>query len=155
MSSPRVMEKPRGMWTNQHSCVWWGNTAWDRTKSSTSLQGNEPLSVHTEILARVTALATELCTSYREIAGRPPNVWIRVIQMGHYTGCISIWWSRQDIMIHILELFLELPWESSIAWSCDPQGSGEVLKQRSGNFVERKKPQVAFAGKHLWKQAGL
>lgn len=52
-------------------------------------------------------------------------------------------------MIHILELFLELPWESSIAWSCDPQGSREVLKQRSGDFMEGKKPQAAFAGKHL------
>lgn len=42
-------------------------------------------------------------------------------------------------MIHILELLLELLWGSSIVWSCDPQSSGEVLKQRSGNFMEGEK----------------
>lgn len=42
-------------------------------------------------------------------------------------------------MIHILELFLELLWESSITWSCDPQSSREVLKQRSGNFMKGEK----------------
>lgn len=51
-------------------------------------------------------------------------------------------------MIHILELFLELTWESSISMVRDPQGSGEVLKIRKFHGRE-KKPQAAFAGKHL------
>lgn len=40
------------------------------------------------------------------------------------------------MMIHILEVLLELLWGSLVVWSCDPQSSREILKQRSGNFMD-------------------
>lgn len=43
------------------------------------------------------------------------------------------------MMIHILEVFLELLWGSLVVWSCDPQSSREVLEQRSGNFMDGEK----------------
>jgi len=46
------------------------------------------------------------------------------------------------MVIHILEVFLELLWGSLAVWSCDPQNSGEVLKQRSGNFMEGEKTKL-------------